>query len=261
MKSAPFQFVAAESVEQAVALLGEDARVLAGGQSLLPLLNLRLARPQRLVDINQVASLARLRRSEGRLYIGATVQAEHAGTLLAGRAALAAVDADRPVCRKRRDPVARDRRRERRARRPERRAPRRVDGARRPLSPALGDGPPHVDGRRALHRPADDRHRRRRAARDDRGPAAAAGRALRVRRVRPDAGELPAGRRRRRHGGGHAAIALLGGGSHPLRAPAAERALLAGASAKEVAELAAGEISDPHRRALVAAVTREALEA
>ena len=39
MKPAPFEYVAARSVEEALAVLGEDARVLAGGQSLLPLLN------------------------------------------------------------------------------------------------------------------------------------------------------------------------------------------------------------------------------
>ncbi len=55
MVSAPFDYVAASSYEEAAALLhehGDDAKILAGGQSLLPMLNLRLARPSVLIDIN-----------------------------------------------------------------------------------------------------------------------------------------------------------------------------------------------------------------
>ena len=48
--------------------------MLAGGQSLVPLLNLRLARPARIVDINRIAGLGVLRRSDGTLRIGATVR-------------------------------------------------------------------------------------------------------------------------------------------------------------------------------------------
>ena len=60
MKPAPFEYVAASSVGHAVELLndGADARILAGGQSLMPLLNLRLAAPERLVDIGRLAELA-----------------------------------------------------------------------------------------------------------------------------------------------------------------------------------------------------------
>ena len=54
MKPAPFEYRRAESVEDAVALLGEDAKPLAGGQSLVPLLNMRLARPALLVDVNDL---------------------------------------------------------------------------------------------------------------------------------------------------------------------------------------------------------------
>jgi CO/xanthine dehydrogenase FAD-binding subunit len=74
MKPAPFEYLAARSVEEAVAHLGEDARVLAGGQSLVPLLNLRLARPQRIVDINPIAELGVIRRTDGVLKIGAMVR-------------------------------------------------------------------------------------------------------------------------------------------------------------------------------------------
>ena len=74
MKPAPFDYVAPRSLDEALALLDGDARVLAGGQSLVPLLNLRLARPARVVDINRIDGLGVLRRSEGTLRIGATVR-------------------------------------------------------------------------------------------------------------------------------------------------------------------------------------------
>ena len=57
MKPPPFEYHAPTTVAETVSLLshyGEDAKVLAGGQSLMPLLNFRLARPAALVDINGV---------------------------------------------------------------------------------------------------------------------------------------------------------------------------------------------------------------
>ena len=54
MKPAPFAYEAPPTLEQALDALGEDARVLAGGQSLVPMMNFRLARPERLVDVNGV---------------------------------------------------------------------------------------------------------------------------------------------------------------------------------------------------------------
>lgn len=74
MKPAPFAYDAPEGLDEALALLardGEDVKVLAGGQSLVPLLNFRLARPDRLVDVNGVDELAYLRRDGGVLRIGA----------------------------------------------------------------------------------------------------------------------------------------------------------------------------------------------
>lgn len=74
MKPAPFAYVRAASVPHAVSLLaqhGPDARVLAGGQSLVPMMNFRLARPQCLVDINGIRELAYVRREDGHLAIGA----------------------------------------------------------------------------------------------------------------------------------------------------------------------------------------------
>ena len=76
MKPPPFDYHVAESVDEAVALLGsygEDAKVLAGGQSLVPLLALRLARPERLVDINRLEELGRV-DSTGGMYVGALVR-------------------------------------------------------------------------------------------------------------------------------------------------------------------------------------------
>jgi CO/xanthine dehydrogenase FAD-binding subunit len=64
MKPPPFAYARAESAEQAVSLLadaGDDAKVIAGGQSLVPLLNFRLARPSVLVDVNPIAELDYLR--------------------------------------------------------------------------------------------------------------------------------------------------------------------------------------------------------
>ena len=67
MKPPPFEYHAPATVEEACRLLGslEDAKVLAGGQSLMPLLNFRLARPQHLVDINRIPSEDRIYERDG----------------------------------------------------------------------------------------------------------------------------------------------------------------------------------------------------
>ena len=77
MKPARFDYYAPSSLDAALELLdryGEDARVLAGGQSLMPLLNLRLARPAVIVDLNRVAGIADLAEAEGGLRVGAMVR-------------------------------------------------------------------------------------------------------------------------------------------------------------------------------------------
>ena len=69
-----FDYLAAHSVNEAVALLdqhGEDAKVLAGGQSLIPLLRFRLAGPTVLIDINRIDGMEYLRETNGTLHIGA----------------------------------------------------------------------------------------------------------------------------------------------------------------------------------------------
>ena len=75
MIPAPFDYVAAESAEQALELLasyGEDAKPLAGGHSLLPMMKLRLAAPSVLVDIGRIPELGGIRTDGGDLVIGAT---------------------------------------------------------------------------------------------------------------------------------------------------------------------------------------------
>ncbi|MCC6779301.1 MAG: FAD binding domain-containing protein [Hyphomicrobiales bacterium] len=78
MKPAPFTYHAPRTVEEAVATLakvaGADGRVLAGGQSLVPIMAFRLSRPAHLVDINGVEALRRLAVDGDRLSIGACVR-------------------------------------------------------------------------------------------------------------------------------------------------------------------------------------------
>ena len=80
MKPAPFEHHAPLSVEEAVAVLtevGHDGKVLAGGQSLIPILNMRLASPAHLVDINRVVGLDAVEVTSGAVRVGALVR--HAG--------------------------------------------------------------------------------------------------------------------------------------------------------------------------------------
>lgn len=73
MLPAPFQYDAPTTSDEALSLLaeyGEDAKVLAGGQSLIPLLKLRFASPARLIDINRVPGLDFMEERDGTLRIG-----------------------------------------------------------------------------------------------------------------------------------------------------------------------------------------------
>lgn len=78
MKPAPFVYHAPTSVGEAVSLLRElachDPRILAGGQSLIPAMALRLARPGHLIDINGVAGLDSVMSNDNHLRIGATIR-------------------------------------------------------------------------------------------------------------------------------------------------------------------------------------------
>ena len=74
MKPPIFDYVAAEGREQALEVLrehGDDAKVLAGGQSLVPLMSFRLAKPALLLDINRLEGLGAIEVSDGRVRIGA----------------------------------------------------------------------------------------------------------------------------------------------------------------------------------------------
>jgi carbon-monoxide dehydrogenase medium subunit len=74
VKPAPFEYVAVESWDAAVAALaehGDEARILAGGQSLVPTMNFRLARPEVLVDVNRIADAGYLRLDGDTLRVGA----------------------------------------------------------------------------------------------------------------------------------------------------------------------------------------------
>jgi CO/xanthine dehydrogenase FAD-binding subunit len=75
MKPAPFKYIAATSLEHALALKaehGDDAKFLAGGQSLMPTMNFRLAQPAILIDINRIDGMAGIRKGDaGSSHIGA----------------------------------------------------------------------------------------------------------------------------------------------------------------------------------------------
>jgi len=90
MYPASFEYFAPTTLEEASSLLeqhGDEAKVLAGGQSLIPLMKLRFASPQVLVDLNEVAGLDRLTEENGGLRIGALVRhaACERSALLRGR--------------------------------------------------------------------------------------------------------------------------------------------------------------------------------
>jgi 2-furoyl-CoA dehydrogenase FAD binding subunit len=76
MKPRPFDYVRPDNVEEAVAVLaehGDEARVLAGGQSLMAMLNLRLADPAVIVDIARMPELDYIRETDGKVEVGAAV--------------------------------------------------------------------------------------------------------------------------------------------------------------------------------------------
>jgi CO/xanthine dehydrogenase FAD-binding subunit len=261
MKPAPFEYEAPRSLDAALALLGDNAMALAGGQSLVPMMNFRLARPALLVDLNAIVGLAHLRRSGGALRIGAlTRQVElerselverewpllgqavrlvgHAGTrnrgTVGGSVAHAAPAAELPAAL-----LALDARFHLSSLRGERTVPA-GEFFRGPLTTALDSDELlteiEVPALPAGARTAFVEHTR------THGDFAIAGAAV----VLLD--------------GGHAALALIGAGPTPLRAPAAERALLAGTAPSEAARLAAGGIEHGYRRSLVGELVRRAIE-
>ncbi len=83
MKPAPFAYAAPSTLEEALALLaahGESAKLLAGGQSLMPMMNFRLARPDYVIDLNRLSGLDGIAERDDVLVIGAMTrqrQIEH----------------------------------------------------------------------------------------------------------------------------------------------------------------------------------------
>ena len=74
MKPPAFDYIAADSIAMAVAALaqaGDDAKIIAGGQSLVPMLNFRMLRPSILVDINRIAGLDAIEETSGAIRVGA----------------------------------------------------------------------------------------------------------------------------------------------------------------------------------------------
>jgi aerobic carbon-monoxide dehydrogenase medium subunit len=91
MIPAQFDYVAPESLDDALAALrGEDAKVLAGGHSLLPLMKLRLAAPALLVDLRRVPGLTGIQRENGTVRIGAMTHHHDVATAGLGLASTAA---------------------------------------------------------------------------------------------------------------------------------------------------------------------------
>ena len=263
MKPAPFEYVAPTTLAGALAALGgEDAKPLAGGQSLVPLLNFRLARPATIVDLNGVAELEYLRRSGGTLRIGALTR--HAtlersevvarGWPLLGRAV---AHVAHPAIRNRGT----------------------VGGSVAHADPAaeLPVALTALDAR--FHARSAQRGAREIAAADffqaplmtalepdellveiEVPPLPRGAGAGFVEHARTHGDFALAGAAVVRAGTEHAAIALLGAGPVPVRARDAERALCSGASPAEAARIAGAELDDDYRRALTIELVRRAIE-
>jgi CO/xanthine dehydrogenase FAD-binding subunit len=260
MKPAPFAYEAPHTVEEALATLGEDARVLAGGQSLVPMMNFRIARPERLVDLNRIEALSYLRRDGDSLRIGAMTR----------QAALerSALVADGwPLLRQ----VVRF------VGHPQIRARGTVGGsvahadpaAELPVALTALDARFHVrstQGARTLS--ADELfvfHLTTALEPDEllveiEVPAPPAGaRMAFAEHARTHGDFATAGAAIVVVPGERCAIALLGAGPTPTRATGAERAAVAGAAPAEVGGLAAEGVDGDHRRALIAELVRRAL--
>ncbi len=81
MKPAAFKYLSPNSVEETIGLLEQykdEAKIIAGGQSLIPLMNFRLARPEILIDINGIQSLSGIKEEEDKLIIGALTRENEA---------------------------------------------------------------------------------------------------------------------------------------------------------------------------------------
>ena len=261
MKPAPFEYRAPVSLEEALPLLGLDVTVLAGGQSLLPLLNLRLARPEVVVDINGIAELDYIRADDGPLRIGAMTRQ---------------VALERSELVRQRWPLLHDA--VRLVGHPQIRSRGTVGGSVAHADPAaeLPVALTALGARFHLRSPGGARVLG--ASELFLGPLYTAREPDEL-LVEIEVPEQPEGagsgfaEYARTHGdfatagaaavvapGGRAGIALLGAGPVPERAQAAERALADGAEPHEAAALAAQDVEDEHRRALCTQLARRAIE-
>jgi CO/xanthine dehydrogenase FAD-binding subunit len=262
VKPAPFEYAAPSSLDEALALLGDDSKALAGGQSLMPLLNLRLARPELIVDLGSVPGLAYLRRTGGALHIGAlTRQAVLERSRLVQTHWPLLVQAVRH------------------AGHPQTRSRGTVGGSAAHADPSA-ELPVALTALGARFHLRSREGERTLAARDfflgilttavepdellveiEVPPLPAGARTAFVEYARTHGDFAIAGAAVMRAPGDGCAIALLGAASTPVRAGEAERALGAGAEAREVAALATEQVRDGgHRRALIAELVREAVE-
>ena len=169
MKPAAFEYHAPTSVDEAVGLLaelGDEAKVLAGGQSLVPLLALRLAVFEHLVDVGRIAESGGHRApATGRCGSAPARPRPPSSAAPRSAAAVPLLARATPFIGHVQIRNRGTRRRLARPRRPGRRVPGGGAGARRGDGGALGPGPAHDPGRRVLHRPVEHEPRARRAAR------------------------------------------------------------------------------------------------
>ena len=261
VKPAPFEYRAPTSLDDALPLLGLESAVLAGGQSLVPLLNLRLARPELVVDINGLAELDYLHADDGALRIGAMTRQvslerselvrEHwpllhkavglvghpqirARGTVGGSVAHADPAAELPVALT-------------------------ALGARFHLRSASGARALAAESffRGALYTAREPEE----LLVEIEIPAQMAGaRSGFSEHARTHGDFATAGAAAVISRDGGAGIALLGAGEAPARAEGAERALADGADPREVAVLAAEGVPGDHRRALYAELARRAIE-
>jgi CO/xanthine dehydrogenase FAD-binding subunit len=261
MKPPPFEYEAPSSVEEALPLLGLDSTVLAGGQSLVPLLNLRLAQPELIVDINGIAELDYIRAEDGTLRIGAMTRQ---------------VTLERSELVKERWPLLS-------------KAIGLVGHAQIRSRGTVGGSVAHADPAAELpvaltalgarfHLRSPGGTRAVDAADFFLGPLYTVREPdellVEVEVPEPEHGAGSGfAEHARTHGdfatagaaaivvpGVHAAVVLLGAGPTPVRAEAAERALAGGAEPSEAAALAAQDVEDEHRRALCTELARRAIE-
>jgi CO/xanthine dehydrogenase FAD-binding subunit len=260
VKPAAFDYRAPTSLEDALPLLGDDSTVLAGGQSLVPLLNLRLARPEVVIDVNGIAELDYIHADDGPLRIGAlTRQAALERSELVARGWPLLSKAVRHVGH------------------PQIRSRGTVGGSIAHADPAAELPAVLVALGARLHLRTSTGARAIEASAFFLGPL------YTVRRpdellveievpVQPEGAGSGFAEHARTHGDfatagaaavvapGYAGIALFGAGPVPARAEAAERALAGEASPSEAAALAAQEVEDEHRRALCTELARRAIE-